>query len=126
MTPTITDREQKLIDTVACRELWKTYTVSRISDREFDLAVEGIDTQFGKECRFSAKLMWSALHSCCDWTSPQIAGMTDYPDMAMDGDWSAVRDTDDDAKWRIFAAHVEPNIEVMAVTTKIVRKMRKA
>lgn len=126
MKTTINDREQKLIDIVATRDLWKTFTVSRISDREFDLEVEGIHTQFGNECQFSANLMCAALHSCCDWTSPEIAGMTDYPGMAMDGDWSAVRDTDDDAKWSIFAAHVEPQIIVMATLAKIQRKMRKS
>ena len=125
MTTTISKREQKLIGTVACRELWTTYTVSRISAREFDLEVEGIHTPFGNECRFIANLMCSALHSCCDWTSPQVADMTDCPDMAMDGDWSAVRDTNDDAKWRIFAAHVVPNIEDMAITTKIMCIQRK-
>jgi hypothetical protein len=127
MAITLTEREQKLIDAVAGREKWQTFSASRLSDAEFDLSVDGVHTQFGDSpCKFTAKLMWAALHCCCNWSAPNVAGMTDYPDMAMDGDWSAVRDSSDDAKWRIFDAFVRPNIESIAAVEKVRRKMRKS
>jgi len=126
MTTIISDREQKLIDAVAVHEQWQTITVQRESDREFDLSIGGTHTQFETPCYFRARLMLAALHSCCKWTSPGVAAMTDYPDMAMDGDWSAVRDSSDDTQWRIFNIHIEPHIGVIATTAKILKKMRKA
>jgi hypothetical protein len=124
----ITSREQILIDTVARREKWATFNVvARNSDREFDLLIEGTHNQFGdRPCKFSARLPLAALHSSCDWSSPQAAGMTDYPDMAMEGDWSAVRDTNDAGQWMMFSSLIEPMIDAMATTTKILRKMNKA
>jgi hypothetical protein len=124
----ITDREQTLIDTVARREKWVTFNVTaRNSDREFDLLIEGTHTQFSdRGCKFVARLPLAALHSSCDWCSPQAAAMTDYPNMAMDGDWSAVRDTNADAQWRMFDALIEPTIGAMGAVTKVLRKMKKA
>jgi hypothetical protein len=38
--------------------------------------------------------------------------------MAMDGDWSAVRDTNADAQWRMFDALIEPTIGAMGAAAK--------
>jgi hypothetical protein len=124
----ITERERTLIDTVARREKWVTFDVTaRNSDREFDLLIEGTHTQFSdKGCRFSARLPLAALHSSCDWCSPQVASMTDYPDMAMDGDWSAVRDTNEATQWRMFDTLIVPMIDAMGAVTKVLRKTKKA
>jgi hypothetical protein len=119
----ITEREQTLIDTVARREKWVTFNVTaRNSGREFDLLIEGTHKQFNdRGCKFSALLPLAALHSSCDWCSPEIASMTDYPSMAMDGDWSAVRDTNEAARWRIFDTFIEPMIGAMGAMNKVIR-----
>ena len=55
---------------------------------------------------FSASLILACINELTPWTSPEVANMTDYPEMAMQGDWSGVRDTDMSLLWRIFFRHV--------------------
>lgn len=78
--------------------------ISRRSDRECDLTVEG-KTVDG--IGFSAWLVLGMI-SNLPWTTKKIAEMTDYPMMAMEGDWSGVRDTDDEKLWTIFNTFCNP------------------
>jgi hypothetical protein len=72
--------------------------VERKSDREFDIAVEG---KIGS-MSFRAWLVLGCISNLIEWTQPEVAAMTDYPEMVRDGDWSGVRDTDNDKLWAIF------------------------
>lgn len=119
----ISDREQTMIDAVAVLERWVEYTATRESDREFDIRIEGTHTQFGSPCRFSAILRLAAIHSMCDWCSDAVASMCDYPSMAADGDWSSIRDTNEDAQWRIFDTFIVPQITVQSALAKVRKKM---
>jgi hypothetical protein len=73
-------------------------SVERKSDREFDISVEGNIGSVG----FRAWLVLGCISTRLNWTSPEVAAMTDYPDMVREGDWSGVRDTDDAKLWNIF------------------------
>jgi hypothetical protein len=76
----------------------ETVKISRRSDRQYDLTVEG-KTKDGNS--FSSWLVLATIAEL-QWTTTEIANMTDYPDMVRDGDWSGVRDTADDKLWAIF------------------------
>jgi len=72
-------------------------TFDLVSDREYDLEIEGI-TNDG--LNFSAWLPL-AMIGAINWCEPSIANMTDYPEMTRSGDWSGVRDSRDEAIWNI-------------------------
>lgn len=101
--------EQNLIDRLTSKCHLQDIRVSRRSDREFDLSVEG---RYGKDApymagvAFSAWLPLLAIKELTEWPSESIASLTDYPDMAMEGDWSGVRDSDPDTIWFIFERFV--------------------
>jgi hypothetical protein len=98
--PDMTKNEIDLVTKLASKEGWVEYTVSRKSDREYDLHIEGKSQRMG--CGFSAWLVLAAIRELTMWTSPAVAEMTDYPNMAFEGDWSGVRDTNEDSLWMIF------------------------
>jgi len=75
-----------------------TVEIARKSEREYDLSISG-KTKDGMG--FGAWLPLGLI-SCLDWTADPVAGMTDYPEMARDGDWSGVRDTEEEKLWAIF------------------------
>lgn len=80
----------------------KIVSVERKSDKDFDVKIEcSCDI-----CKFGLWLPLAAIRELTMWTSPGIAAMTDYPDMTASGDWSGVRDTNEDALWAIFNEHV--------------------
>jgi hypothetical protein len=81
---------------------WKVQEVERKSDREYDLRITG--TQDGHN--FAAWLPLASINYLVDWTNPRIAILTDYPEMAMSGDWSGVRDSSEEKIWKIFNTHV--------------------
>jgi hypothetical protein len=72
--------------------------VERKSDRLFDLRLEG---RTSDGVVFGAWLVLGMIGEL-PWTQKNIAEMTDYPSMCMRGDWSGVRDTDEDKLWAIF------------------------
>jgi hypothetical protein len=80
----------------------KVVDSKRKSDRDFDVNVECTSDL----CKFSLWLPKAAIRSLVDWTRPEVASMTDHPEMAMEGDWSGVRDTDEEKLWEIFRIHV--------------------
>ena len=55
---------------------------------------------------FSAWLPLAAINDMINWTHPNVAKETNYEQMALEGDWSAVRDSDPDRIWRIFEQFV--------------------
>lgn len=95
--------------------------VERKSQEQFDLIIKGkrdiVDrlSAFmgvtGGLPQFSAWMVLSAIDDLTEWSKPLIADMTDYPEMARDGDWSAVRDTNEDKLWQIFNEYCLPQIE---------------
>lgn len=95
----MTKNEIDLLTKLANKEGWEDYTVSRKSEREYDLHIEG---KSKKGYSFSAWLVLAAIRELTMWTSPAVAEMTDYPNMAFEGDWSGVRDTNEESLWAIF------------------------
>jgi hypothetical protein len=99
------DNEKKILDRLVEKCGIEDLKVTRRSDREYDLSLEG---RFGKDypymggVAFSAWLPLLAIRELTMWTEESIASLTDYPDMVMEGDWSGVRDSDPDTIWFIF------------------------
>lgn len=105
-------------------DVWVLTEVSRNSDREGDVTLRGYQehtlpkqevtiiengtskkvTLGGSPTRtnFSGWLVLQYIHDVLDWCSPEIACMTDYANMAFDGDWSGVRDTDREKLYAIY------------------------
>jgi hypothetical protein len=104
----ITQREWRLVEVYlkclrrtsldATQPVAVKVSVERRSDREFDLAVEGEIRGVG----FRAWLVLGCIKTRLNWCLPEVANMTDYPDMTRYGDWSGVRDTDESKLWAIF------------------------
>jgi len=97
----ITQREWRLVEVyLASMKKGKVsnVVVTRRSDREFDLGVEGM---VGVR-RFGAWLMLGCISTRLNWCLDEVAKMTDYPEMVREGDWSGVRDTDNEKLWAIF------------------------
>lgn len=70
-------------------------TITRKSEREFDLQIKG-KAEYG----FEAWLPLSMIRHIT-WTTAEIAMMTDYPQMVVNGDWSGVRDSGTEKIWAI-------------------------
>ena len=85
--------------------------VEQLSSIPYDISIKGTHDGYMNEIRFSAWLPLLAIRELTDWCEPQVASMTDYPEMAMAGDWSGVRDTNRDSIWAIFDRFVMPRIE---------------
>jgi len=81
----------------------KVVSIERKSNRDFDVKIECTSDL----CTFGMWLPLGAIRSLTVWADPKIANMTDHPEMAMEGDWSGVRDSSADAIWAIFTQHIE-------------------
>lgn len=92
--------EQLLIDSLFPKE-GEQVSISRKSSRAFDIAVS--------TPTMSAWLPLLAIRTRVAWNSKPVAKMTDYPEMAMEGDWSGVRDSSTEAIWKIFDTFVLSN-----------------
>ena len=105
----MTPNEQNIVARLSEQCRLEDVKVSRRSDREYDLTLEG---RYGKDaaymggCAFSAWLPLMAIRELTLWPSEAIASLTDHPDMVMEGDWSGVRDSDPDTIWFIFERFV--------------------
>lgn len=75
----------------------KDVYVERKSEKDFDLVIHGYFN-----CAFSAWLPLGSINERLNWCSKEIARMTDYPEMVMEGDWSGVRDSEEEKIWEIF------------------------
>lgn len=98
-------KEQKLVDRIVKKCHIENLEVSRRSDREYDLTLEGgyaPDALYMAGVAFSAWLPLMAIRELTQWPSESIASLTDYPEMVMEGDWSGVRDSSTETIWFIF------------------------
>ena len=97
--------EKKIVERLVAKCHIEDLKVTRRSDRECDLTLEG---RYGKDypylggTAFSAWLPLLAIRELTPWTSEAVASLTNYPNMASEGDWSGVRDSDPEAIWFIF------------------------
>lgn len=106
----MTKAEIELVNRLVTKDGWEVSNIERRSDREFDLKVEG---KYGSNhpympgVSFSAWVVLAAIRELTNWTSREVAQYTKYPDMALEGDWSGVRDSDTDQLWNIFDRFVK-------------------
>lgn len=100
----MTKSEIELVNRMVDKDGWEVSEIVRRSDKEFDLTVKGRYKEshpMGGVC-FSAWLVLATIRELTDWTNREVAQLTDHPNMAMEGDWSGVRDTNSEALWEIF------------------------
>ena len=97
--------EMSLIRYILAREGYDltTMTVTRRSDRLGDVSLQASRSS---GVHLAAWLPLLAIRNLTLWTLPTIADMTDYPEMAVGGDWSAVRDSTREKIWLIFEKFV--------------------
>jgi hypothetical protein len=106
---------KEIVDAVIALATDHKYEIDKMevnSDQVGDIYLEGRQT-YGTEgdtVKFSAWLPLMAIRELTNWCSREIAEMTDYPEMAYEGDWSGVRDTDRETIMEIFKAHVLPKL----------------
>ena len=87
------------------------------SDAPFDIHIEGTQpSTYGGSYKFSAHLVIWAIRSLVNYCRPEVAELTDYPDMAESGDWSAVRDSCWEAKQEIFYRFVLCKVPLLSLT----------
>ena len=101
----MTTNEKTIIERISSKARIEVHKVERRSDREYDLSIEGRyadDAPYLAGVAFSAWLPLMAIRELTEWPSESIASLTDYPDMVMEGDWSGVRDSDEESIWFIF------------------------
>jgi hypothetical protein len=97
--------EKKIVERLVAKCQIEDLKVTRKSDRECDLHLEG---RFGEGypylggVSFSAWLPLLYIRDLVPWASQEVAQMTDHPDMVMEGDWSGIRDSDPETVWAIF------------------------
>jgi|SanBayMetagenome_1026888.scaffolds.fasta_scaffold20862_1 hypothetical protein len=99
----MTTNEQKIIREL--KKQWSEFTVTRRSEREYDLSIEGkysSNHRYMPNVQFSGWLPLIYIRELSNWTSQEIAEMTDHPTMVTEGDWSGVRDSDPERIWEIF------------------------
>lgn len=104
--------EMELIDLIKVKDLWveDSLIVERLSSQPFALRISG-KKSYTKQLNtydFSCSLILASIATLLDWSSPEIAKLTDHPELARQGDWSGVRDSDDDKIYYIFQQHVIP------------------
>jgi len=104
---TFRQEELDLLFKVAKHERETIETLKRRSIRLYDLEYSGRKSTGGhhgsyiETCAFSAWLPLSAISSL-DWSTSEFADLSDYPDMALSGDWSGIRDTCPEGIWEMF------------------------
>ena len=102
----LTARELELLEVLRVKEESKYSRIEVLSDEEFDILVDGIKKDF----KFSGWLPLMAINELLFWTRPEIAQMTDHPEMTRAGDWSGVRDSSKTKQWAIFYKYVYPSL----------------
>jgi len=102
----MTPNEKNLIELI---KNIKAEKVERISDREYDLRIEGKYSEKDKYMpgvAFSAWLPLLAIRELVPWTDNEVASRTDHPEMCEQGDWSGMRDSSKETLWLIFEKYV--------------------
>lgn len=95
----MTSKEKQLVEVLSKKKGWENVQVTRRSDREFDLGLNG---KSGNNTTFSAWLPLASIGALTEWTTKEVAQHTNYPDMCMEGDWSGMRDSDNENIWFVF------------------------
>lgn len=101
----MTENEKKIIARLTEKCGLQELKIVRRSDKEYDL---GLDGRFGPDypymggVSFSAWLPLLAIRELTVWTSSKIAQCSSYPEMAEEGDWSGIRDSEPENIWHIF------------------------
>jgi hypothetical protein len=119
----LSEIESELIEMVRNQDLWvkDSLTIERLSSQPFALRISG-KKSYTKPSEttydFSCSLILASIASLLRWSSPAIASLTDHPDLARQGDWSGVRDSDDDKIYYIFQQHVIPLLSKPRVYTQ--------
>ena len=110
VTNDLTDSEHRLLEILTRLDSYTEIKFEAANPRrEFDIRITG-NNQNGL---FSLILFRAAVKRLTNWTSPEIAKLTDHPEMCLEGDWSGVRDTDDVKLWNIFNRFVLPMLKVV-------------
>jgi hypothetical protein len=95
--------EQSLFKKINQGQL-KDVVFARTSYQRFDFHFEGHNTE--QDINVVAWFpLWAVKHAT-DWTSKEVANMSSNPKIAMEGDWSALRDEDEEIIWKIFETFV--------------------
>ncbi len=97
-TATLTEKEKLLLRSIFKHDpsKVKTMDVTRRSDKEFDLEIQG---KYKSGGTYLSWLPLSTLHTLVNWPAPQYANESDYPYMVEQGDWSGIRDSHKDKVW---------------------------
>ncbi len=74
-------------------------SIERRSPREFDLGISGQHEKFATPANYTAWLPLAVIGEA-NWV--ELAPHSDYPSMVWDGDWSGIRDSSEEAIWRMF------------------------
>jgi hypothetical protein len=99
----IGDMELRLIKLLAKKRGWTKYSAKRQSYNPYDIVIDG---EGPGTRQFAGDLKLIAIRELLNWTLPEIAKMSDYPDMVREGDWSGIRDSSDQAIDKIFEIFV--------------------
>ena len=99
----IGDMEMRLIKLLAKKRGWTKYSAKRQSYNPYDIVIDG---EGPGTRQFAGDLKLIAIRELLNWTSPEIAKMSDYPYMVREGDWSGIRDSSDQAIDKIFEIFV--------------------
>lgn len=96
---------------------WETLVDHKINfikrgatDEVADVVVEGTYDNNGNTVHFGGWLPLLAVKHLLLWSARNVAEMTDYPEMAMDGDWSGVRDTSSEKIKAIYKKFIIPKL----------------
>jgi hypothetical protein len=106
----MTKAEIELVNRLVVKDGWEVANIERRSDREFDLKIEGKygpDHPYMPGVSFSAWLVLASIRELTNWTSREVAEITNHPNMVIAGDWSGVRDSDNERIWNIFDRFVK-------------------
>jgi hypothetical protein len=92
--PSLSASEYEAVEFMIESQGWTDIMIRRKSSMMFDLTIVGKRHGWGFQCWFPL-----ALIEACDWTKPKFALISSYPEMALDGDWSAIRDSEPEKIW---------------------------
>lgn len=102
----LTDVEKRVLDVLRDKEEWVSWKLKRISDKEFDIGVEGEKRLGNSTYGFSAWVPLSVIYNV-DWTDHKVWKFSDWYGqkgyiLAQGYDWSGIRDSSNDAIWKMF------------------------
>jgi hypothetical protein len=75
---------------------WKRSSCQKLSNKDFDIVVEGVKLN-GVVFKSWFPLAFIGM---MNWI--KYADLTDYPEIVRKGDWSGIRDSEEETIWKIF------------------------